>query len=125
MGFMKWLARRGNVGGAARWAANGYKFFRLRHPDKAECPDSDIFRLMIASRFQVLPNPTSEEFLLSLVPNLAGLFGLVVAILSVEAGYMENTPENRKMFQEIVVEELDGQGIPSEVIFGPRSQLLA
>ncbi len=50
MGLAKWLARRGAVGGTAQWAANGYHFFRRRHSDSQEFPDSAIYRLMIVTK---------------------------------------------------------------------------
>lgn len=118
MGFSKWLARKGAVGGTARWAANGYEFFRKRHSDKNEYKDSDIFRLLIVSRYETFPNEHHEQFLLSIAEKLNGLHGLVVAILTVEAGFTENKDSVQKMFIEIIIEELVKAGISNATIFG-------
>ena len=87
MGIGKWLARRGAVGGTARWAANGYKFFRQRHPDPQDFSDSQIFRLMIVTRYETLPDDNAKGLLLQLADEVMGLRGLVAAILSVEASF--------------------------------------
>lgn len=121
MGFTKWLARRGAVGGTARWAANGYRFFRQRHPDCDEFNDSSIFRLMIVHRYQIFPNADREEFLLSVVDQIPGLFSLTRMILVAEAGFSENAPHVKQMFSRVIVEELERKGMPHEVIFGPEA----
>lgn len=120
MGLMKWLARRGAVGGTARWAANGYRFFRQRHPDKSEVPDNSIFRLMIVNRYELWPDAKAEQFLLAVVDNLIGIRGLVAAILTVEAGFTENTPSNQSLFMEVIDEELSSAGVAHDVIIGSR-----
>ena len=85
MGLKEWLARRGAVGGTARWAAKGYKFFRQRHPNSQEFPDSAIFRLMIVTRYEAAPNERYEQYLLRKCDHFDGLMGLVIEILKVEA----------------------------------------
>lgn len=116
MGLAKLLARRGAVGGTARWAANGYHFFRQRHPDSAEFPDSVIFRLMIVHRYEPHPDKDAEQFLLSIVDTLTGLQGLVVAVLTVEAGFTDNDLPVQRMFMDVIAEELAKKHIPSNVI---------
>ena len=39
-----------------------------------------------------------------------------MAILTVEAGFTENTPENQQMFMEIIDEELLKNGVPRNVV---------
>ena len=118
MGLMKWIARRGAVGGTARWAAKGYDFFRRRHPDKSEFTDNSIFRLMIVTRYEPMPDAKAEQFLLSVADQLLGLRGLVAAILTVEAGFTENTPSIQTMFMQVIDEELAKAGVARDVIFG-------
>ncbi len=118
MGLLKWFSRLGAVGGTARWAANGYKFYRQRHPDKTEWPDIAIFRLMIVSRFEVLSDSKSQEYLLSISDSIRGLRGLVVAILSVEASFNENTTSYQHMLLDVIEEELEKKGIAREVVLG-------
>lgn len=118
MGFGKWLARLGAVGGTARWAANGYRFFRQRHPDTFEFTDNDIFRLMIVTRYEKLHDEEAEKFLLSIADTLVGLRALVVVILTVEAGFTENTESNQSMFMYVIDEEIKKKGISPEIIYG-------
>ena len=42
---------------------------------------------------------------------MSGLVDLVREILSVEAGYYENTYQNQLMFESIIAEELQKKGI--------------
>lgn len=116
MGFMKWLARRGNVGGTARWAATSYKFFRQRHPDVNEFSDSDIYRLMIVQRYEAFPDPEAQKFLLDQATQSKGLNRLVTAVLCWEADFFQNTKETQNMFYEVIDEELRKQGIPEDAI---------
>ena len=118
MGFIKWMASKGAVGGTARWAAKGYKFFRQQHPDEEEYPDPVIYRLMIASRYEAKPDPRVEQFLLTLSDSLKGLSALVVAILDQEAGFTENAGQMQQMFLDVIDEELRKQGLTPRVING-------
>lgn len=115
MGMMKWMARKGAVGGTARWAAQGYAAFVNQSPN---IDASDLYRTLIKHRYTAMPNPEQESFLLSIADQIRGLRGLVVAILTVEAGFTENTPENQQMFMEIIDEELLNNGVPRNVVSG-------
>lgn len=118
MGLKSWLARKGAVGGTARWAANGYKFFRKRHPDPSEFPDASLFRLMVVTRFESFPNNPHRDYLLSQCDHLQGLVGLVVEILKVEASLHENDGNTLYRFLEVIDDELAKRGIPAEARFG-------
>lgn len=115
MGMMKWMARKGAVGGTARWAAQGYAAFANQSPN---IDTSDLYRTLIKHRYSVMPNPQQESFLLGIADQIRGLSGLVVAILTVEAGFTENTPENQQMFMEIIDEELLKNGVPIKIVSG-------
>ena len=91
MGIMKFLARKGAVGGTARIIGKQYRKLRQIHPNKDEIKDSEIYQLIIKDRFKILGNKTQEDFLLKKVNEMSGLVDLVREILSVEAGYYENT----------------------------------
>ncbi len=121
MGFMKWLARIGAVGGTARWAARTYEFFRRRHPDSSEIPDNSIFRLMIVQRYEALPDQKAEQVLLSRADRLFGLRDLVTSVLIAEAGFADNTPSVQSQFLEVIEEELERAGVTRQVIIGSRS----
>jgi len=113
--LINWFARRGAVGGTARWAAKLYEFFRQRHPSRSEFPDNAIFRLMVVTRFENLPNEVQEQYLLSTCDSFQGLVGLVVEILKVEAGLHENHGATVADFVRIIDEELERKGI-SEIV---------
>ena len=118
MGIKRWLARRGAVGGTARWAINAYQFFRQRHPDPQEFSDNDLFRLMVVTRYEQMPDPGAEQFLLAIADNVRGLQGLVVSILTVEAGFTDNEESVQRMLMEIITEEMEHRELPVEVIYG-------
>lgn len=118
MGIKRWLARRGAVGGTARWATNAYQFLRQRHPDPQEFSDEDLFRLMVVTRYEQMPDPRAEQFLLAIAGSVRGLQGLVVSILTVEAGFTDNEESIQRMFMEIIAEELERRELPIEVIYG-------
>lgn len=120
MGMMKWLARRGNPGGTARWAAKGYR--HLSQVNQEMAPGGpDLIRALIHARYAVMPNPEQEGFLRGIADDLKGLHGLVVAILTVEAGFAENSDSNQQTIMMVVAEELGKNGVPTNVIFGGRS----
>jgi hypothetical protein len=118
MGLLKWMARRGAVGGTARWAADGYLHFRRQHPARTVYSDNEIFRLMILARYRTRRDAGAEACLLGVASQLEGLRGLVVAVLTVEAGYSKSSAATQKMFAEVIDEELERCGVPREVIFG-------
>ena len=45
-----------------------------------------------------------------------GLTGLTIAILSIEAGFMENSEEKQDMFRDVIVEELVKKGIGERML---------
>lgn len=115
MGMMKWIARKGAVGGTARWAAQGYKFFSSKD---SKLSGPQLYKALIQTRFLASPNAQQESFLMGIADKIIGLRGLVVAILTIEAGFTENTPENQRMFMEIIDEELAKHGVPPSVASG-------
>lgn len=117
MGFTEWMARKGNVGGTARWAAKGYKLIKSQNPTADQV---EIYRLLIKHRYAALPNPRIESFILAMADKINGLRGLVVIILDLEAGFTENTPQNQQMFMRIIVEELQKSGITLNEIYGDQ-----
>jgi len=115
MGIMKWIARKGAVGGTARWAAQGYRTFISQDPNMEMI---DLYKILIQHRYAAIPNPEQETFLLSIADQIKGLRGLVVSVLTIEAGFTENTKNNKQMFMEIIDEELTKRGVPKNVVWG-------
>ncbi len=123
MGLKSWLARKGAVGGTARWAAKGYDFFRNRHPDQSEFSDASLFRLMIVARYEVFPDERKKDYLLSQCDHVQGLVGLVVEILKVEASLHENDGDVIHMFIEVIDDELTKAGIPTAARLGTHHRI--
>ena len=116
MGLMKFLARKGAVGGTARIIAKQYKHYRNLHPDKEEMKNPVIYRLIIMDRFKIMKNKNHEEVLMEKAWTMSGLKELVIEILTLEAGFLENTIDNQIMFEEIIEEELIKKGISKDEI---------
>ena len=125
MGFARFMARTFAVGGTARYVAKGF-FAALRsgilNTENMETEEGlnkellELARYILGSR---LREPTPEYFqMLQLYEEYTGpgLTGLTIAILSVEAGFMENSEENQDMFREVIVEELVKKGIGERML---------
>jgi hypothetical protein len=116
MGLVKWMARVGGPGSAARWAAKSYRTLRAGHPGYSKLSDMEIFRLIIASRYAVLPSRWALAYLEGWMSNGdIGLRSLVTGILQAEHR-IDHLP---KAFAEAIDEELAKSGLPETVISGP------
>lgn len=115
MSFKKWILRKGAVGGTVRWVIKGY--LTLYFTDSSQTL-TEIIQKLIVARCSVLKNPSEEQMLLELSENMNGLRGLVMSLLSTEAGYLENSPENRQVILEVVNEELVKSGLDEKILFG-------
>ena len=116
MGIMKWLARRGAVGGTARWA--GKLYWRVKNSQGPQSTD-EIMSALVEIRYS--NNEAAKAALLDLIDSgeVHGLAHLVTNILSIEAGYAGNSPEQRFMFLDVIREELEKLGVPSKEIYDP------
>ena len=116
MGIGRWFARKGNVGGTARWAGNAYWSIKKRVPDATV---EQIMREIVSIRYRADSTNREREALLSIIDNgeMRGLAHLVTNILSIEAGFRSNTAENRFMFMDIIQEELAELRIPDRDIY--------
>ena len=125
MGLTKVMARMFAVGGTARYVAKGF-FVALGHGilnmDNMETEEGlkeelhEFAQYILISR---LNGPTAEfHKMLQLYEEYTGpgLTGLTIAILSVEAGFMENSEENQDTFREVIVEELVKKGIGERML---------
>jgi hypothetical protein len=125
MGFARFMARTFAVGGTARYVAKGF-FVALGHgilnTDNMETEEGlkeelhEFAQYILISR---LNGPTAEfHKMLQLYEEFTGpgLTGLTIAILAVEAGFMENSEENQDMFREVIVEELVKKGIGERML---------
>jgi hypothetical protein len=121
MGFLKFIGRLGAVGGTARWAARGYKLFRLQNSGP-ETTDTDIFRQLLCSRYRNRKDAPKRDYLLSQSETLEGLVGLVIEILKVEANFHDNTGGIIYEFVEIIDEEITKQGIGVSARYGRLSR---
>lgn len=114
MGIKKFLAKKGAVGGAARWAIKGYRaYINIEKNPKL----NNMLRFLVSARFEI-DAKGHEEILLEMINKneIRGLAHLVTLILIAEAGYSENTEENKAMFREVILEELNSASIPPNFI---------
>jgi len=129
MGLMKFAARKGAVGGTARWVADRF-FEALAHQvidiSNCETPNgikeeiNKVIVLSLESRFYSEPNHPDKDAIMHYYENysIPGLSGFTVAILAVEAGFSKNTAENQIMFLEVIREELAKKGVGDRIIGG-------
>ena len=120
MGLKKAFARRGSVGSTARWAAKGYRSYLAQSPDASV---SDVLRFLVSSRYAT-DAQEHEALLLNMIEKneIRGLAHLVTLILIAEAGYSENTEQNKALFREVIIEELESHSVPSDFIHQVRMQ---
>jgi len=126
MAFGKWMARKGAVGGTARfvakafWSAFENKLIDMDNFSSPRGLDEEIRKVVIAAlNFRFAGNvdhPDYRAILNTYDSSVAGLEALTISILIVEAGYMKNSYENKEMFREIIVEELKKSGVGDKII---------
>lgn len=133
MGLAKWAARKGAVGGTARWVAKGFwgafanevcelKADNFRTQDGLDQELEKMVLFCLEIRFNGDPNhPHAIEIYEDWKDGAlgyGGLLGFTEAILMVEAGYHKNTKSNISMFRDIIEEELRKNKIGDAAIFG-------
>ena len=114
MGIKKALARRGAVGSTARWAAKGYFSFAEKN---SNATPTDVLRFLVSARYG-RDAKEHEEILLKMIDKneIRGLAHLITLILIAEAGFSENTQENKAIFRDVIMEELESQAVPRDFI---------
>lgn len=89
MGFRRFIARRGTVGGTARVIAKQFNHYIDLYPSEEKCV---IYQMIIRNRYYIIKNKDLEVALLEKAQyDMNGLKQLVIDILSMEAGLKENT----------------------------------
>lgn len=129
MGLGQYLARKGAIGGTARWVVDA--FFGALANDVININDcstqegldiqiDNIVKFSLAIRFQNDPTHfhANEIYKFFLNGGDKGLLGFTIAILAVEAGYYKNTASNMAMFDEIISEELRAKKVGEAIING-------
>jgi hypothetical protein len=76
-----------------------------------------LFSELIRHRYKLFPDERIRNQLLSEVHHFSTLRHLVVAILSEEAGFLDNPLENQILFQNIISEELLKKKVPSTLTY--------
>ena len=118
MGIKKWLARRGNVGSTARWAALGYRSVRMAQPDL------DLSAVMVqltTARYRVQSDEAHKAAVLAGIKRgLPGLAHYVLLLLIEETALALTTSDDRNMFTDIIFEELEKNGVPFRDVFDSK-----
>jgi hypothetical protein len=128
MGLMKFAARKGAVGGTARWVADRF-LEALAHGlvDANNCQSSGgieeeiekIVKVSLESRYPESYHPFKEGILNQYNRiHGPGLAGFTVSILALEADWAKNTREYRDIFMEVIHEELEKKGVGEIMING-------
>jgi hypothetical protein len=118
--FQKWLARKTSVGGTARWAVAMYRSVRESYPSLS---GPAVYRMMLAKRYMVLPNPTQQEYLGNRAFEVDGLMGLVIEILKVEFALADNEVDPLMDCLQVIGEELEKGHLSKEEIFGRKRNI--
>ena len=126
--FLRAIARRGTVGGTARWAAMIYH----RAAQRPEIPSSsprEIVATLLDVRYRKRVDRQADErnaTILQLLSELhaagriAGVAHLVALILTAEADLQENVHAAEVDFMDVIVAELRQKGVPDVLVFGRR-----
>ena len=129
MGFSKWMARKGNVGGTARFVINTINSAIVNGiliPKNCKNNigiEKELFKVIQHGLDARFPNDylnidreqITNEYLQNSGPGLAGF---VEAILIVEAGWNNNDYDSQKMFREVIYEEFKKSGLVDSLIYG-------
>src|SRR5437016_3424784 len=110
--MLTWLARRTGPGSCARWAAKAFTMLKISNP---QLSNLEIFRLMLAARYAVIPDPKAEDFFdnywLKYSPKI-GLYSFVLALIQVEHSW-DSTLAIPQSFRDAVLLELANSGLPA------------
>ena len=126
MGFAKYFARKGAIGGTARWVADFFfHAYANQIIDVSNCSTksglrNEIDKVVKYSIQWRYPEHNSGAAIQEFYDKSwqKGLLGFTIAILHVEARYYNNTLENIKMFDEVILEELRKKNVGEAMIFG-------
>lgn len=123
--MLKFLARRGAVGGTARWVAKRfYESLPGIDLDNIE-KNGEIGRKKelqkivdhsLRVRGTMMPQGEVEELKNTYSSLPPGLVNFTVAILEVEAGFFENSYNNMEMFKQVIKEELVKKGVGDQML---------
>ena len=125
MGFARFMAKTFAVGGTARYVAKGFfavlgaGILKTENMETEEGLNEELHsfaRYILGSRMRGRNDEYQKMLQLYEQNTGPGLTGLTIAILSVEAGFMENSTENQHMFREVIVEELVKKGIGERML---------
>ena len=131
MGLGKYLARKGAVGGTARFVAQGFwgaisqNILNVNNcvtQEGLEQELDNVVQFCLAVRFRSNPHHPDVGAIYNnwKIRRGGNLLSFVEAILSVEASYDSNTPQNIAMFREVIEEELRNKKVGEVMIFGKK-----
>lgn len=114
MGLFTWFARKGVVGGTARWAGRNY--LRIHRLNPQLSPNQVIVSL-IDARYSVFNESEKRNLALQRIGKAEGLALLVVIILDIETRFSDCNAKATSLFYEVIYEELEKCGIPSKLLY--------
>lgn len=129
MGLGKYLARKGAIGGTARWVADAFWGAMSNNIlDVTNCSTQQglekeidkVVQFALAVRFKTNPTHHHANQIYNIYKNSSskGLVDFTISILAVEADYYKNTTSNMLMFDEVILEELRQKKVGEAIISG-------
>jgi hypothetical protein len=127
MGMGKWMARKGSIGQTAQWVAQafwgaiGSQLIEIENLDTEEGTNQETRKVVLFALNARFNGDTEHPDYIKIIESYdevfgPGLAGFTVAILDVEADFMKNTEANRKMFWEVIYEELEKGNVGEKLL---------
>ena len=113
MGLMKWFARKGAIGSVTRWVAKTYLKLKRTNPYLS---DQEIFALMTDARYSFMMSEEKKQLAINRSRKASGLFSLTTIILDTESAFSSCDSKTIKLFNEVIIEELDKCNIPESLL---------
>ena len=129
MSFLSFIARRGAVGSAARWAASMYREAMKQDPS-LDLEDIVASAVIVRYSLGARAHPTGRaaktltcfvkllEDRTTMHRTMRSMTHFVVLILVAEAGFLDNALDVQGTFVEVIADELARKGVPKEYALG-------
>ena len=117
-GLSAWMARKGAVGGTARWAGDHYLHLKTKDP-KITVAEACVKMVNLRITVGVGYSKTKKEMLLEPVnKGIDSILELVRCVLDVEVGqdFDDIWWEEKPLYQDVIKEELRKKGVPESAI---------
>ncbi len=117
MSIKRFMIKKLAIGGAARWAANGYRIFVANkvRTGVTEFSLENLCRFLVMSRSM---SALQRSICNDTAANVRGLDEFVEEILSLEGAELNDLGSDCRLAREVIREELIKGGVPREYVRG-------